>query len=446
MIAEGNARSAGDPAHALYTRSVERASGDSRAGRLRKQVRQSEGLAALRHLGYRIYFAGMLARGTAVWMTFVALPWLAVERGATPLQLGVVTAALFVPTFFISPFGGVLADRVNRLSVLLVTQMGAAIHAAVLLFFVAAGLASIEALAVFALLFGVLMATEMPVRQSLLGDLVPPAEVTSAVTLHATAWNSTRFLGPALAGVLIATVGVGACFVVGAGASILVALSILVQRRLMRHQRPVERVDRSVLGSLRDGMRFAAASPRIRGAMLILSFGGILGIQAFQTLAPLYVSDTLKLGGGAFGAFMAVWGAGALAGTFAVTLFGRGDRRRWLLVGATSLSVVLAILSLTRWPPAAFALAGLLGIAQISMIQSAMITVQQAATDEFRGRVMGLYVMLFQGTAPIGALLAGILAVAIGVPGAMLVGAAGLALVVLLTTIRPALSAGAPSA
>ena len=389
-------------------------------------LERSEGFVALRHRGYRLYFAGMLARGIGVWMQFIAIPWLAVERGATPFELGIVSACLFLPALLISPIGGVVADRVNRLTVLLLAQVGAAIHGGLLLAFVLTGNVTIEVLALFGLLFGTLTAVELPVRQSFLTDLVPAEEVASAVSLHAMAWNTTRFLGPAIAGALIATVGVAACFAVAALSAVPVAGSVVLLRRFRRHQRSVPTADRSVLGALRDGVGFASRSPRIRWALVMLSSGGILGIQAFQTLAPLYVTETLGMGGGAFGAFMGIWGGGALVGTFAVTIFARGDRRRWLIGGGASLAALLAALAVTRWPPVAFGIAAALGFAQVSLIQNAMITVQQAATDEFRGRVMGLYTTVFQGTNPLGAMLAGILAGAVGVTGAMLTGAAGL--------------------
>lgn len=398
-------------------------------------TRRSEGFRALRHRGYRIYFAGMLARGTSVWMQFIAIPWLAVERGASPIQLGIVSACLFLPTLFVAPLGGVLADRVNRSAVLIATQVSGAAHAVALLAVVVAGAMDIALLALFALLFGILSAAELPVRQSYLTDLVPPGEVSSAVSLHATAWNITRFLGPGFAGLLIATVGVEACFGVAAIACVLVAGSVVALRGFDRHRRSAPQVGGSVITSLRDGFQFAAAQPRIRWALIIVSAGAVLGVQAFQTLAPLYVSKTLGLGGGAFGGFMSAWGAGALAGAFTVTIFGRGDRRRWLVVGAGSLAALLATLSLTRWPPLAFAIAAGLGLAQIALVQNALITVQQAATDEFRGRVMGLYATVFQGTSPLGALLAGALGGSVGVPGAMLIGAAGLGTVAILAAV-----------
>jgi MFS family permease len=404
-----------------------------------------EGFSALRHRGYRIYFAGMLGRGTSVWMQFIAIPWVAVERDASPIEVGVVSACLFLPTIVVAPFGGVVADRMNRSAVLIATQLGGAVHAVALALLVSAGVMDIPLLAVFALLFGVLSAAELPVRQSYLTDLVPPEEISSAVSLHATAWNITRFLGPGVAGLLIATVGIEACFGVAAVACVLVAVSVLVLRRFDRHRRPLPAHEGSVLGALGDGVRFAIARPRIRWALVLLSSGGVFGIQAFQTLAPLYVSQTLRLGGGAFGGFMSAWGAGALAGAFAVTLFARGDRQRWLLVGAASLAALLAALSFTSWPPAAFAIAAGLGLAQISLVQNAMITVQQSTTDEFRGRVMGLYATVFQGTNPLGAILAGALGGTLGISGAMFVGAVGLGAIALAAayfqpTREPALS------
>jgi MFS family permease len=377
----------------------------------------------------------MLARGMTVWMQFIAIPWLAVDRGAAPLELGIVSASLFLPTIFVAPLGGVIADRLNRSAVLIATQAGSAIHAVVLLLAVAAGVVDIALLTVFALLFGVLLAAELPVRQSYLTDLVPADEMSSAVTLHATAWNITRFVGPGIAGLLIVTVGIEACFGVAAGACVLVAISVIVLRGFDRHRRSLATAEGSIVAALGAGFRFAAAQPRIRWALVLVSSGGVLGIQSFQTLAPLYVSQTLGLGGGAFGGFMSAWGAGALVGAFGVTVFARGDRARWLIAGAAALATLLAALAVTRWPPAAFAIATGLGLAQISLVQNAMITVQQAATDAFRGRVMGLYATVFQGTNPFGALLAGALGGSVGIPGAMLIGAAGLGAVALIAAV-----------
>jgi MFS family permease len=390
---------------------------------------RSEGLVALRHRGYRIYFYGMLVRGVGAWMQLVAIPWLAVELGATPLELGIVTACLFASTVLIAPFGGVLADRVDRDTALIANQLASLAHAGALFALIVTGTLSIGLLAVFALLFGLMVAVELPVRQAFLTEFVPPAEVTSAVSLHATAWNVTRFAGPAIAGLLISTMGVASCFAVAGGASLGVTASLVVLTRFRHHRRPRPATAGGVVASLVAGVRFALREQRVRWAMAILAAAGILGIQSFQTLAPLYVADVLEFGGGAFGAFMSAWGAGALLAAFAVTLLARGDRAPWLIGGLAALALLLAGLSLTAWGPAAYAIAALLGFAQIAVVQNSLVTVQFAATDEYRGRLMGLYTTVLQGSIPFGALLAGALAGLFGVSGAMLVGATGLGLV-----------------
>ena len=201
-------------------------------------------------------------------------------------------------------------------------------------------------------------------------------------------------------------------------------------RRLRRRGLPS--ASDSVVESLVAGVRFALAERRVRAALIIVAGAGILGIQSFQTLAPLYVANVLKLGGDAFGAFMSAWGAGALASAFAVTLLISGDRKRWLIGGLVALAFLLAGLAMIPWAPAAYLFAALLGFAQIAVVQNALVTVQFAATDEYRGRLMGLYTTVMQGSIPFGALLAGLLAGVLGVPGALFAGATGVALVALV--------------
>ncbi len=412
------------------------------------RLANSEGLVALRHRGYRIYYYGMLARGIGAWMQLVAIPWLAVELEATPVELGIVTACLFASTIVIAPFGGVLADRVNRDAVLILNQLASLAHAAVLFALVTTDSLTIGVLAVLALVFGLLVAIELPVRQAFLTELVPPDEVTSAVSLHATAWNVTRFVGPAIAGLLIGTMGVASCFVVAGIASLAATASQALLTRFRHHRRPRPPLAEGVLTALGAGVRFVVREQRVRWAMAILAAAGILGIQAFQTLAPLYVADVLELGGGAFGAFMSAWGAGALVAAFAVTVLARGDRAQWLIGGLAALSILLAALSVITWAPASYVFAALLGFAQIAVVQNSLVTVQLASTDEVRGRVMGLYTTVLQGSIPFGALLAGALASLFGVSGAMLVGAIGLALVAVgaaQAAPRPQGSAPAPA-
>jgi MFS family permease len=397
--------------------------------------RMPAGFHALTHAGYRLYFIGMLLRGTAVWMQLIGLPWLAVELGASPFELGVVTAAQTLPFLAIAPVGGVIADRVNRGRVLMLAQVGVFLQSSVMVSLILSDTATIPILVVMGAISGTLIAFELPVRQTYLVDLVPPDDVTSAVSLHSTAFNTTRFVGPGLAGILIATIGVEAVFATAALFALGVALTIAIGERSKPHTRPPATSDLSIRNAFVEGAKYAARDPQIRTALLFVAAASIFAIQAFQTLAPLFVSEVLGLQGGAFGAFMAAWGGGAVVAAYVVTLLAHGDRRRWLFGGAAALSVLLAVLSQTTWPPLAFVLAALLGAGQITLVTNALVSVQFAVTDALRGRVLGFYTTLYQGTSPIGALFAGLLASVVGVQMAMLGGAIALGIAVLVALI-----------
>jgi MFS family permease len=376
-----------------------------------------------------LYFAGMLARGLAVWSQLLSIPWFALELGAGPAELGIVTALLFAPTLVVSPLGGVLADRVDRGRVLLATQAGSLVLSVTLAAIAASGLGSLTVVALCALAFGILTAVELPVRQAYVTELVPREDLTSAVSLHATAWNTTRFVGPALAGLLIAAVGVTASFLLAAVAVLVVTVSIVVLERYRRPDRAAPASTSGVLRSLREGIAYALADRRIRWCLAYVTAVGVLGIQTFQTLAPLYVTDVLGLGGGGYGAFIAMWGGGAVVAAYVITAVARGDRRRWLAAGSLVLAGALVALAATAAVPVAFAIAAILGFAQISVVQNAMITIQVAAPDAMRGRVMGLYTMIFSGLSPLGAVLAGIVAEAVGVELTFVLAGVGLAVV-----------------
>ena len=387
------------------------------------------GFRALNYRGFQIYFGGMLARGIAVWMQLILIPLLAVQLGATPIELGIITALLFLPTLFISALGGVLADRVDRARVLIATQIGTAALSLALAALIATETASLPLLALSAVTFGVLTAIELPVRQAYLTELVPKSDVTSAVSLHATAWNTTRFAGPVLAGLMVATIGMAASFLVGAMIALAVTLTFFWMERYRAPGRQREDVSSSILADLKEGAAYAIGEPSVRWPLFLVAASGVLGVQAFQTLAPLYGTQELGLDAGAYGLYIGMWGAGAVVAAFVVTAFAHGDRRPWLVGGTLSMALLLALIALVGVVAVAFGLAFALGFAQIMLIQNALISVQSAVPDALRGRVMGIYTTVFMGSSPIGALLAGSLAELTSVRVAMFLGAVGLAIV-----------------
>jgi MFS family permease len=386
-----------------------------------------DGFRALRYPGYRIYFAGMLLRGAAIWMLMVTVPWLATELGASPSELGVITALLFLPTLFIGALGGVLADRVERRSVLLAAQLAASALATGLFLVSAADAATLVIVGLAALVFGILTAIEIPVRQAYLTELVPREDVASAVSLHATAWNTTRLLGPVVAGLIIATAGVAATFLFAAAVALATAATVPWMDRHRQSGRHREGATSGILADLREGAAFAVREPVVRWPLILVAGLAIFGMGFFVTLAPLYVPEVLGLGAGAYGAFVGATGAGALVAALVVTAVARGDRRPWLVGGMLVIAALMAGLAIVGLTPVAFVLAFAFGAAQIALAQNALVSVQSATPDVLRGRVMGIWVMVFQGTSPFGSLLAGWLAEATGIRAAMLVAAAALA-------------------
>jgi MFS family permease len=396
-----------------------------RQGRLR-------GFRALHSPGFRIYFVGMLLRGLAMWMPLVAIPWLAVELGATAAEVGVVSAAFYLPTLFVGPLGGVMADRVDRRNVLVAAQLFAAALSGLVAVLVVLDLQTLPIVAGASFGLGLVIAIEVPVRQAYMTELVPIRDVSSAASLHATAWNTTRLVGPLVAGIMIAAIGAASPFVFACLASLGVALSFIWMDHFRERGR--QRVDRShsLLSDLRAGTAFALAEPVVRWCLLLILAAGTFGTATFSTLAPIYARDELGTGAEGYGAFLGAAGAGALTAALLVTTFAHGDRRPWLFVGVLAMAGLVGGIAVAGSVGLVFVLAFLLGAAQITLAQNALVSVHSATPDALRGRVMGIWVTVFQGSGLFGALLSGWLADVLGVRPAMLAGALALGAIGLL--------------
>ena len=392
------------------------------------------GYRALKHVGFRIYFVGMLFRGASMWMPLVAIPWLAVELGASPAQVGLVTGFFFLPTLFVGPMGGVLADRVNRRNAMIVAQVFATILSLTIFGLVLAGVQTLPMLMAFSFGFGLLIAVEVPIRQAIMTELIPRADLSSATSLHATAWNLTRLLGPVVAGALIASFGSASPFLVAGVASALVAVSFVWMDRYRRPGRGRTDSHGSILGDLREGVGFVLRSPVVRLSLVSIFTAATFGMATFTTLAPLYATEEMGLGADGYGAFLGASGAGAFVAALVVTTFARGDRRNWLIGAMFAISALVALVALAESATVVYVFAFGLGAAQISLGQNALVSVHGATPDDLRGRVIGVWVMAFQAASLVGAFLAGLVADLVGVRPAMLAGALVLAFIALGVT------------
>jgi MFS family permease len=382
-------------------------------------------------------FIGQLARGTGMWMQMVTVPWLVLILGGSAFDLGLVTSMQFIPALVLAPFGGVLADRLPKRKVLMATQLVGGLQATALLLLVLTDLVAIWHLLVLAVVYGLVTAVELPVRQAFSAELVPREDLRNAISLHSAAWNTTRLVGPGIAGLLIATAGIAASVAVSAVASTIVIATVSMMSRRDKHREPVDASEaRGILGSLADAFRYALRTPSVLWSLVLIGAGSAMGIMIFQTLAPLFAVNILGLGSAGYGSLMGIWGAGAVVAAFTIAFRGGRDTRRAMVVGALVLAVLLVVLAMAEVPEIAFGITALLGFFQIMMVQNVNLTVQQVVPHELRGRVMGLYVTVFHGANPLGALTAGTMAELLGIQGTFVLGGVALAAVALTVAWR----------
>ena len=381
------------------------------------------GFAAMGHRNYRLYFIGQVVSLVGTWMQSVSLPWLVLLLGGSPLQLGIVLALQFAPATVLAPLGGVLADRVDKRKALIATQIGAMIEAGILFTLTLSGNITIPLIMALAIFRGLVSAVDMPVRQAFAAELVPSKDLINAIALNSASFNAARVVGPAVAGVTLALWGPAFNFGLNAVSflAVLVGLWMIVPSALHRARRPDQFA--SVRSSLGEGMRYALRTPEVLWPLVLL--GGMATFAMnFQTLLPLYARNTLGLEADGYGALFAAMGVGSLAGS--LTLAFMGSRRpmlRLIVLGGSGFVVLEVLFGLIRDPLPAYLVILLIGFASMLMVNTINVMIQNTVSNELRGRVMSLYVMVFAGSAPIGGFFAGAVAELWGAPAGFLLGA-----------------------
>jgi MFS family permease len=374
-----------------------------------------------RHRNYRIFFTGQLVSLAGSWMQNVALAWLVIELSGSPLAIGALAFWRFVPFTVLSLVAGVLVDRMDTRRLVMGTQASAMAISVVLAVITLTGTASLPIVYVLAALGGVTLAFDAPGRQALTFEMVGPRELPNAVALNAGLFNASRVVGPAIAGVVIATAGTGICFVLNAF-SFLAVLAALGSVRDEELHPVVRDPTAGFLGGTRAAFAFAVRDPQLRIVLGVVTVVSTVGFN-FHVLVPLLAANTLSVGPEGFGLLSASFGLGALTGALATASF-RGASWRLLAVGATGFGVLaLALAPIRDAVPAGVLLYGV-GVSFTLFTANANALVQLGAPDHLRGRLIGLYLFAFVGLAPIGGLFAGWLAelggtaLAFGIAGA----------------------------
>jgi MFS family permease len=392
-------------------------------------ARSSRARALLINRNYTLFMVGSFVSATGSWIQSVALGWLVLDLGDSAFLLGLVGFARMVPLLVFSFPAGALADRVDRRRMLMITQWGAALTAAPLALATWLGLASIPLIVGLALLAGLFDAFGWPVWSVFIKDLVGPERLRTAVAVNSTRFNLTRVIGPTIGGLLLAAWGVTLCFTVAAVA----ALGVVVACSLIRLPPYPARANLPWLPALGEGLRYAAATPQVRRLLLLTTGLGLFALP-YQQLLPAVAREMLSQGPEGLGLLMAAVGLGAIFGSImsGTALVQRNAPK--LLVGLP-IGLGLAIVALgasTSLLPAALALAAV-GLCSIGYMSIANASIQLAAREDLVGRVMGLWTVVQAGVMPLGSLMLGAVADAIGLPTTLaLAGAAASAIALAL--------------
>ena len=391
--------------------------------------------AALKHRNFRLFFAGQLVSLTGTWMQTTAQGWLVYQLTGSKVLLGTVAAVGSLP-MVLSVWGGSVADRHSKRAVVCFTQSGMMALAFVFAALVWSGHIRPWHILVLAALSGVAMAFDMPARQSFMVEMTSREDLMNAVSLNSSIFNAARVVGPAVAGLVMARVGMAMCFLLN-GLSFLAVIAGLLMMRLPRFVPPEQPAStgRHVL----EGFAYVAKQRRVRILLLLFAVVGVFG-WSYSVLLPAYASDVLHVGERGYGALLSANGLGALLGALTVATFGTRIRPRVMILGGLWLfSAMLLLLAVVRWYPLVLACLAVGGWGMLLYYSTTNTLVQTSVSDDMRGRVMGIWALVFGGMMPVGGLESGLLSQAVGVPWTIAVGAlvcAGAGLVTWLVVRR----------
>ncbi|HET8978226.1 MAG TPA: MFS transporter [Solirubrobacteraceae bacterium] len=403
--------------------------------------------AALAVPNYRRYYAGQSISLIGTWMQMTAQSWLVLTLTHSSTTLGIIVALQTLPVLLLGPYGGVIADRVDKRRMMIALQSAMGIQALVLGLLTVTGSVTVWEIGVLAALLGLNNAFENPARQSFMMELVGPEHLRNAVSLNSVLVNAARSIGPAVAGILIATVGDGVCFLANAASFVAVVFSLTsMDLRQLSPSRPAPRAR----GQLREGLRYVRSTPGLAVPLVMMGLAGCLTYE-FTVSLPVMADRGLNVGAAGYGFMTAAMGVGAVAGGLLVAARGRTGLRP--LVGAAFMFGAALVLA-TLAPNLGFELIALAlaGAGSITFMSTGNSTLQLTAAPDMRGRVMSLWFVAFQGSTPIGGPLVGATMAALGpraglglgAATAVLVGTGGLLALRRLRSARPSTTSPPP--
>ena len=385
--------------------------------------RSAGGSGLLRALGsrnYRLFMGGQGISLIGTWIQQIALSWLVYTLTRSAFLLGLVGFCSQIGAFVLSPVAGVVVDRLNKHRLLIATQSLAMFQAFAIGVLVLSHAVAVWHIVALSLFISVVNAFDMPTRQAFLVDMIENRDdLPNAIALNSSLVNGARLVGPAMAGVLIAAVGEGACFMINA-ASYLAVIAALLAMRIAPHEKP--RAERRIWRELIEGFSYTFGFAPTRDILGLLALTSVAAMP-YSTLMPIFAAQILHGGAGTLGFLSGAAGVGALVGAIVLasrnTVLGLG---RWIPVACAGFGLSLIGFSLSRWLPLSLLMLVGAGLTMITHLAASNTILQTVVEDRWRGRVMSFYTMSFMGMAPFGSLLAGSLAHRLGAPRTVMLG------------------------
>jgi MFS family permease len=374
---------------------------------------------ALRHRNYRLFFVGQGTSLIGTWLQTTAMSWLVYRLTGSAFLLGVVGFCSQLPLLLLSPFAGVLSDRWKRRTILRVTQSMALLQASIIAALVLTKVVQPWHIIILSLFLGVVNSFDIPARQSFMMEMVEDKnDLSNAISLNSALVNSARLIGPAIAGILIALVGEGACFTLNA-LSFIAVISALSMMKVK--ERPAHPKNKKILTELKEGYKYVSGFRPIRSILLNMSLATLIGLP-YATLMPIFAKNIFHGGPHTMGFLISSIGAGALCGAFYLasrkSVLGLG---RHIYIAEAVFGAALIVFSFTTIVPLAMCVLFFAGAGMVSMIAASNTILQTISDEDKRGRVMSFYAIA-AGVSTFGNLIYGSLAAAIGAPRALTIG------------------------
>jgi len=405
-----------------------------------------ETFAALKHRNFRLFFVGQFVSLIGTWVQITAQGWLVYQLTGSKILLGTVAAVGMLPLLLLSLWGGSVADRYPKRTVVVSTQIGMMLTAFVFAALVGSGHIQPWHILVLSALGGVAMAFDMPARQAFMVEMTNHEDLMNAVSLNSSLANGARVVGPAVAGVLMASVGVTWCFILN-GVSFIAVIVGLAMMRLPTFVPPAK--PHSTGRHILEGFRYVAGHRPLRILLLLFGVVGVFG-WSYSVLLPAYATDILHVGESGYGVLLSANGLGALLGALTVAAYGNRVPARVMILGGLWLfSAMLVLLAVVRWYPLVLACLVVGGWGMLLYFSTTNTLIQSSVSHAMRGRVMGIWALIFGGMMPVGGLESGFLSHAVGVPWTISIGAllcAGAGLVTWWVVRRNPTASGVPQA